>query len=100
MAKRPIISAGPRRGNATVANRLEQAASGGLNRIMGEASLATASDAESAADPSPAEVERTMLIRALTKASWNQTLASQFLNISRDSLRYKMKKFGLAQRRH
>ena len=36
-----------------------------------------------------------MLINALNKASWNQTRASHLLKISRDTLRYKMKKFEL-----
>jgi DNA-binding protein Fis len=36
-----------------------------------------------------------MLIKALTKVSWNQTQASRLLKISRDTLRYKMKKFDL-----
>jgi len=40
-----------------------------------------------------------MLIRALTKASWNQTQASHLLKISRDSLGCKMKKFSLTQPR-
>ena len=46
-------------------------------------------------DPSLAEVERATLVKALNKASWNQTRASHLLEISRDTLRYKMKTFGL-----
>jgi PAS domain S-box-containing protein len=46
-------------------------------------------------DPSLAQFERSLLVRALEKASWNQTRASQLLKISRDALRYKMKKFNL-----
>jgi two-component system response regulator AtoC len=39
--------------------------------------------------------ERTMLLNALQKAGWNQTRAAQLLSITRDTLRYKMKKFNL-----
>jgi PAS domain S-box-containing protein len=39
--------------------------------------------------------ERTMVVRALEKAQWNQTQAARLLGITRDTMRYKMKKFGL-----
>ena len=41
------------------------------------------------------EAERTMLLRALEKAGWNQSRAARALGISRDTLRYRMKKFDL-----
>jgi DNA-binding NtrC family response regulator len=41
------------------------------------------------------EVERALVEMALQKASGNQTHAARLLDISRDALRYKMKKFGL-----
>ena len=41
------------------------------------------------------EVERELLELALKKAGDNQTQAARLLDISRDALRYKMKKFGL-----
>ena len=40
------------------------------------------------------EIERAMVDLALEKASGNQTHAARRLDISRDALRYKMKKFG------
>jgi DNA-binding NtrC family response regulator len=40
------------------------------------------------------EIERAMVELALEKASGNQTHAARLLDISRDALRYKMKKFG------
>jgi len=39
--------------------------------------------------------ERTLLARALEKTSGNQTQAARLLRITRDTLRYKMKKFNL-----
>ena len=51
--------------------------------------------AESGGEGPLAEVERAMLMNALNKASWNQTRAADVLKISRDALRYKMKKFNL-----
>jgi PAS domain S-box-containing protein len=41
------------------------------------------------------EAEKNMLIQALDKAAWNQTRAAVLLGISRDTLRYKMKKHSL-----
>jgi two-component system, NtrC family, response regulator AtoC len=41
------------------------------------------------------EIERAMVELALEKAAGNQTHAARLLDISRDALRYKMKKFGL-----
>jgi transcriptional regulator with PAS, ATPase and Fis domain len=41
------------------------------------------------------EMERAMVELALQKAQNNQTQAARLLDISRDALRYKMKKFGL-----
>ena len=39
--------------------------------------------------------ERALLIRALEKTNRNQTQAARLLKITRDTLRYKMKKFNL-----
>jgi PAS domain S-box-containing protein len=41
--------------------------------------------------------ERTLLARALEKTNGNQTQAARLLRITRDTLRYKMKKFNLRQ---
>jgi PAS domain S-box-containing protein len=41
------------------------------------------------------ENERTLLARALEKTAGNQTQAARLLRITRDTLRYKMKKFNL-----
>ena len=41
------------------------------------------------------QAERSMLLRALEKARWNQSQAARTLGISRDTLRYRMKKFNL-----
>jgi DNA-binding protein Fis len=39
--------------------------------------------------------ERNLLTRALEKTNGNQTQAARLLRITRDTLRYKMKKFNL-----
>ena len=41
------------------------------------------------------EVERAMVELAMRQSSSNQTQAAKLLDISRDALRYKLKKFGL-----
>jgi len=42
-----------------------------------------------------AQWEKAMIERALRDAAGNQTKAAQRLGISRDTLRYRLKKFGL-----
>jgi DNA-binding NtrC family response regulator len=39
--------------------------------------------------------ERTLIERALAESGGNQTKAAQLLGITRDTLRYRLKKFGL-----
>jgi len=39
--------------------------------------------------------EKNLLFRALEKTNGNQTQAARLLRITRDTLRYKMKKFNL-----
>jgi transcriptional regulator with PAS, ATPase and Fis domain len=41
------------------------------------------------------QVEKDLILQALEKAGHNKTLAAKLLNISYDSLRYQVKKFGL-----
>jgi DNA-binding protein Fis len=41
------------------------------------------------------ENERMLLVKALEKTGGNQTQAARLLRITRDTLRYKMKKFNL-----
>lgn len=41
------------------------------------------------------EAERAMVLNALQTAGWNQTRAAELLSITRDTLRYRMKKFNL-----
>jgi two-component system response regulator AtoC len=41
------------------------------------------------------EQERRLLVQALEKTGGNQTQAARLLRITRDTLRYKMKKFNL-----
>jgi two-component system response regulator AtoC len=42
-------------------------------------------------------VERALLVRALEKGGGNQSAAARLLGISRDTLRYRMEKFGLGE---
>jgi transcriptional regulator with GAF, ATPase, and Fis domain len=57
--------------------------------------------APAAVDPIPAEGislednERMLVVRALEKTGGNQTQAARLLRVTRDTLRYKMKKFNL-----
>jgi DNA-binding NtrC family response regulator len=43
------------------------------------------------------QLERDMLVKALTKTAWNVTHAARLLGISRDTLRYRIDKHGLAR---
>ena len=42
------------------------------------------------------ELEKQLIQLALKKSAGNQTKAAKFLKMSRDTLRYRMKKFGLS----
>jgi DNA-binding NtrC family response regulator len=44
------------------------------------------------------KVEETLVRQAMEMASGNQTKAAKLLDVSRDTLRYKLKKFGLVER--
>ena len=41
------------------------------------------------------DVERSFILKALEKTAWNQSRAAALLHMSRDQLRYRIKKFGL-----
>jgi len=60
-----------------------------------EALHATVGDAEAPFQTSLEEAEKNLLTRALEKSGGNQTRAAVLLGITRDTLRYKMKKFNL-----
>jgi PAS domain S-box-containing protein len=68
-------------------------ASGGAG--LSRPSVQQAEEAEAPFQASLAEAEKNMVMKALQKASGNQTRAAVLLGITRDTLRYKMKKFNL-----
>jgi DNA-binding protein Fis len=41
------------------------------------------------------DAEKAMVLNALQTSGWNQTSAAELLSITRDTLRYRMKKFDL-----
>ena len=45
------------------------------------------------------ELEKAAITEALYRSSYNQVQAARLLGISRDTLRYRMKKFGLLEMR-
>jgi DNA-binding NtrC family response regulator len=69
-----------------------------ITSVKGDLSSLKPSAAEES-DPtfqaSLAETEKNLVMKALQKASGNQTRAALLLGITRDTLRYKMKKFNL-----
>ncbi len=46
-------------------------------------------------DASLWDYERAMIVQALTEARWNQSEAARTLGISRDNLRYRIRKYGI-----
>jgi PAS domain S-box-containing protein len=64
---------------------------GGVNR----SSVQQAEEPEAPFQASLAEAEKNLVMKALQRASGNQTRAAVLLGITRDTLRYKMKKFDL-----
>ena len=70
-----------------------------LSRAGGEASMVAAADVSSAntGEMVPLEEqERRLLAEALRKSNGNQSEAARMLRISRDTLRYRMKKHGIS----
>ena len=59
------------------------------------AASAMAPDESMPFDVSLEEAEKNLLMRAMERAGGNQTRAAVLLGITRDTLRYKMKKFNL-----
>ena len=45
------------------------------------------------------EVERSLILKALIKANWNQTQAARYLDLSRKTLIYRMEKYGISRGR-
>jgi two-component system response regulator AtoC len=62
---------------------------------LGRASAQHAEAPEAPFQASLAEAEKNLVMKALQKAAGNQTRAAVLLGITRDTLRYKMKKFNL-----
>lgn len=67
----------------------------GVGAVAGRAGGIHADEPEPSFQTSLAEQEKNLVMRALQKASGNQTRAAVLLGITRDTLRYKMKKFNL-----
>ncbi|MFZ2649714.1 MAG: sigma-54 dependent transcriptional regulator [Burkholderiaceae bacterium] len=54
-------------------------------------------DASSGSPTTLTELERSALVQALDRTGWNVSRAARLLGISRDALRYRIEKHGLAQ---
>ena len=76
---------GSSRTDAAGVSEPRQAANGAILDQAGEAAEST----------DLTQVERTLIERAMRDAGGNQTRAAQRLGISRDTLRYRLKKFGI-----
>jgi transcriptional regulator with PAS, ATPase and Fis domain len=75
---------------AVVSSQQVQWAAAGMNGAQGHASASLGEEGMSLEDN-----EKRLLVQALEKSNWNQTQAARLLRITRDTLRYKMKKFEL-----
>lgn len=53
--------------------------------------------APSAADAGVADLERELVVRALERTDWNISKSAKLLGLSRDMLRYRIEKYGLAR---
>lgn len=62
---------------------------------LGRPGVPAAEEPEAPFQASLAQAEKNLVMKALHKASGNQTRAAVLLGITRDTLRYKMKKFNL-----
>jgi two-component system response regulator AtoC len=100
-------SSTPERAASAVSRAAPQISVGGT-AVPAGASPASSGDFPAAGEPAVgtlppgagglADVERSLIVRALKEAGGNQTKAAERLGISRDTLRYRLKKFGLVGR--
>jgi len=67
-----------------------------LNRFAVKEETPPGAGGRSGDDLSLFEMERQALLRALEKSAYNQSQAARLLKISRDTLRYRMKKFNIS----
>ncbi|HUN64973.1 MAG TPA: sigma-54 dependent transcriptional regulator [Bacteroidota bacterium] len=67
-----------------------------LNRFVVKEETPSGTGGRSGDDLSLFEMERQALLRALEKSAYNQSQAARLLKISRDTLRYRMKKFNIS----
>ncbi len=63
--------------------------------IVGTASAATAAAPVEEGGSALEGYEKAMIIRSLEEHDWNQTRTAAALNISRDNLRYRLRKYGI-----
>ncbi len=61
--------------------------------IVGDDAAALANPTESGL----AGYEQALIVKALKETDWNQTRAAASLGISRDNLRYRVKKYGIVK---
>ena len=92
-AHRPVLRhrSGPRRASSACPARRPAAGASPSPRP------ATSRSTSPTAGISLEAVERALLVRALEKAGGNQSAAARLLGVSRDTLRYRMEKFGLGE---
>lgn len=107
-AARGLLRAYPWPGNVReLSHVIERAVLWSRGPMLGPEHLSLLSSADTAEPTAPAsqplpptgdleQWERSMIESALHEAGGNQTRAAQRLGISRDTLRYRLKKFGLA----
>jgi transcriptional regulator of acetoin/glycerol metabolism len=67
--------------------------------IAASTTAVTTSVAGDGADSQLATNERTLIQRALDSTNWNQSAAARALGVTRDHLRYRIKKHGLQRPR-
>ena len=74
------------------------AALGHLHQVSSEEHRHDEAQRDPSSEPSLFSIERDTIVKALEKTKYNQVQTAHILKITRDTLRYRMKKFGLFQK--
>ena len=71
---------------------------GHLHQVSSEEHRHDEAQRDPSSEPSLFSIERDTIVKALEKTKYNQVQTAHILKITRDTLRYRMKKFGLFQK--
>jgi len=84
-------------GNITPEHLTPEVVGGDASQASGLGSASQSSSDDDDGSSVLAQQEKALVLKALEDSNWNQSAAARSLGLSRDNLRYRMKKYGLSK---